>query len=121
MDEEKTLLNIQCYSENTHDFIGCGFYVSSKEPLLNKIAKKDIVVLLEESFWELLCDFEGSAQKAFDNGVISGTDFDELFKVFGHFHFSCTVDDEPININLGIDPDEYIYPLLVEYLEINGD
>lgn len=119
MDDERALLEIQCYSEKTHDFIECGIYVSPKNPLPNEIVNKDISASLEESFWELLCDFEASAQEAFNNGLIMGTDFNDLFKVFGHFHFSCTMDDEQVNINLGIDADEYMYTLLVGYLEIN--
>ena len=55
MDDERALLKIQCYSENTHDYIGCGIYVSTQNPLPNEIVKKGVFDLLEESFWELLC------------------------------------------------------------------
>ena len=120
MDEEKTLLDIECYSENTHDSIGCGVFVSNLHPSAEDFEIEDIIESLEESFWELLCDFESSAQQAFDDGKISGTEFDDLFKVFGHFHFSCTIEKEPIKIDLGINPDEYMYPLLVEYIEIDA-
>ncbi len=121
MDEERTLIDIWCESENTQDCIGCRIEVppTANEIVINNDKLEDILLTLEESFFELIDEFESSAQKAFDNGEISGTDRDELFKVFGHFHFSCTADGEPVNINLGIDPDEYMYPLLVEYLEIN--
>ena len=120
MDEGKFLLDIDCYSENTHNFIGCGVYVQSMPPSPNEIDVGDITLALEESFWELLCDFEESAQQAFDKGIITGTDQNDLFKVFGNFHFSCAVDDKPINIDLGIDPNEYMYSRLVEYLEIDS-
>lgn len=87
MDEGKFLLDIDCYSENTQNFIGCGVYVQSMPPSPNEIDAGDITLALEESFWELLCDFEESAQQAFDKGIISETDQNELFKVFGNFHF----------------------------------
>ncbi len=121
MNIDEVMIEILCYSEETGDSIGCGVFVSSKDPSPDEIDVEDIMVILDESFWELLSEFECSAQTAFDDGVISGTDYDELFKVFGHFHFSCSVDGNPMNINLGIDPDEYMYTRLVEYLVINGE
>ena len=118
MDEENHYLIIKCYSEKTCDFIGCGAYVHSMYPSPTDYSIVGITEALEESFWELLCDFEGSAQKAFDEGIITGTDRNELFKVFGHFHFSFTVDDKPVDIDLGFAPDDYMYPRLEEYLEL---
>ncbi len=124
MNEERSCICIECYSEKTHDFIGCGVVAqqfSDNEFVIGDIEKSDIEESLEESFWELLSSFESSAQESFDNGEIAGTDFDELFKVFGHFHFSCTVDEKPIYVDFGIDPDKFMYPRLVEYLEINAE
>ena len=118
MNAENTL-HVECYSEITHDSIGCGVLVPNQHPSTSDIDIYEIIELLGESFWELLDSFESSAQQAFDNGEISGTQLDDLFKVFGHFRFSCTVNNDLIDIDLGFDPDEYIYPLLVEYLEIN--
>ena len=125
MDEEKTLVSIMLYSKKTNDFVECGVDVPSKDPSADEIAmtiKERIEMVLdslEECFWEVLSEFENSAQVAFDNGVISGTDREELFKVFGHFCCSCKVGGEPVSIDLGIEPDDYMYPLLVEYMEIN--
>jgi hypothetical protein len=120
MDEGKFLLDIDCYSENTHDFIGCGVFVQSMQPAPEEIDVGDITLALEESFWECLSDFEKSAQQAFDKGIITGTDQNELFIVFGNFHFSCAMDDKPINIDFGIDPNKFMYSRLVEYLEIDS-
>lgn len=120
MDEKKNILDIECYCENTHDSIGCGLFISNQFPSSKDIDINDIIDLLDESFWELLCDFESSARQAFDNGKILGSELDDLFKVFGHFHFSCSMNNEPINIDLGIDPDEYMYPRLVEHLELDS-
>ncbi len=118
MDEGMIYLSVECYSEKTRDFIGCGLYVHPEDFSHDNL---DIVAGLDESFWELLCAFESSAQQAFDEGIITGTAQNELFKVFGHFQFTCTVDDEPITFDLGIDPDDYMYPRLVEYLEIKTE
>ncbi len=46
-------IDIRCYSENTHDFVGCGVYVSSEHPLPAEINIKSIEEGLEECFWEL--------------------------------------------------------------------
>ena len=121
MDDEITEVNIKCVSEKTRDAIGCGIYFDSAQSSTNEIDIQDVFDSLEECFWELLFEFERLAQDAFDNGEISGTDQNELFKVFGHFRFISTVGDEEINLDLGIDPDEFMYSMLVDYLEINGD
>jgi hypothetical protein len=120
MGEVKFLLDINCYSENTHDLIGCEVYVQSMQPAHEEIDVGEITLALEESFWECLCDFEKTAQQAFDKGIITRTDQNELFKVFGNFHFSCAMDDKPINIDFGIDPNKYMYSRLVKYLEIDS-
>ncbi len=119
--DEKITVELTCYSEKTGDSIGCGVTVDSTHPSANEIVFDDFEDSLEESFWELLCDFENSAQHAFNKGEITGTSRDELVKVFGHFHFSYKADDAPIDIDLGIDPDEFMYPLLTEYLVINEE
>ncbi len=85
MDADKILLDFQCYSENTHDSIGCGIYVSSIAAPADEIIREDIMTSLEESFWELLFEFEDSAQEAFDNGVISGTGFNRTVQGFWPF------------------------------------
>ncbi len=132
MDEEFILIHIRCYSEQTSDFIGSGVYVTSSQPSAEEIiaAIKEqmdsVMTSFEECFWELLCEFESSVRQAFDKCEITGTDRNELFKVFGHFHFSYIVDGDSINgdsidIDLGIDPDEYMYSKLVEYLMINDE
>ena len=124
MDENSTEIEIVCFSEKTNDSIGCGIMVPSIDPAATDITItiNDPAVFeasLEESFWELIGGFEDSAQKAFDKGEISGTNQDELFKVFGHFSFSCTMGDKPIHVDLIVDPDEFMYPRLEEYLEID--
>lgn len=121
MDAEKKLLDIECYSEKTHDHIGCGILVPNLHPSVNDIDPDEIMEALEESFLELLCEFESSFQRAFDDGKKSGIKLDDLFMVFGHFHFSCSMENKPVNIDLGIDPDKYMYPRLAEYLKIDAE
>ena len=118
--ESKTMheFHIKCYSEKTGDFVGCGLELEENWTK-DEIDIDELFIGMEESFWELLCEFEGSAQNAIDSGKITDVDENSLFDLFGHFHFSVTVDEEDIDFDVGVDPDEFMYSQLVEYIEVD--
>lgn len=118
MDGNVVEFSIQCISEKTGDFVGGGIELDSnwtKEDI-------DLGSLFEcmgESFWELLCEFEGSVQTAIDNGEVTSVDRENLYKVFGHFYFVVKVDNKEIEFDVGVDPDEYMYSNLIEYVDVD--
>ena len=114
MEEEEKLLEVSIVSEKTGTSIGVGFELNDNW-MLKDILEKDIESNLAESFYEMCREFYELADIAIKKKEISGYSKEDLFKVFGHFSLSTFINDEDVNLNLGIDPDEYMYFLLVEY------
>ena len=121
MDGKVYKFRIKCVSEKTGDWVGSGCDLEDNEWNNGKINQSILDNLFDsmgESFWELLGEFEGSVQQAIDKGEIYDTEYESLFKVFGHFHFCCVIDGEDVNCEIDTDPDEYMYPQL-EYVEVD--
>ena len=111
---EEIVVDVECRSDKTGDWVGCGIYV---EPIDGNIEISDINSIyegLEESFWELCGEFhEGLAQAdALQEKDASLTRQQALYTVFGHFTLSFQVDGKPIDLNVDIDIDEFMYSLL---------
>ena len=111
---EEIFVDVYCRSDKTGDWIGCGVYGESVDGNIDISDINYIYEGLGESFWELCGEFhEGLAQAdALQEKDASLTHQQALYAVFGHFTLSFQVDGKPIDLNVDIDIDEFMYSLL---------
>lgn len=119
--EEYIEISLSCNSSRQDAGVGCGISYENHGQPIDLNDTDWIWCGISECFWENFFEFEdGIAEAKAAIAVGKETSIEEaLHKAFGEFFVEFWVNGEKTDLNYGIDIEDIIYNLLIEYSGID--